>query len=69
MSRASSTNSGAFGSPNHNFWLTGIGGFVLGVLTVIIVLALARRTGDELSHPAPVTPTAEAPSEELLQKQ
>jgi hypothetical protein len=31
---------------NHSFWLTGIGGFVLGVLTVLIVLLLTRRAND-----------------------
>lgn len=34
------------GQAGHNFWLTAVGGFVLGALTVLIVLALAKRTGD-----------------------
>lgn len=37
---------------NHAFWLSGIGGFVLGALTVIIVLLLTRRAGDR-DEPGP----------------
>lgn len=51
-------------SGSHVFWLSGIGGFVLGALTVIIVLALARRTGDrdEVGKDARPAPQA-VPSE------
>ena len=65
MSRISSTSTSPVSSPHHNFWLTGVGGFILGALTVIIVLALARRTAHEPSPPLPDAPTAEAPAEAL----
>ena len=29
------------------FWISAVGGFVLGVLSVILVLLLTRRTGDQ----------------------
>ena len=46
---ARSTTSGAnetvSGSGRHSFWITAVGGFVLGVVTVLLVLLLARRIG------------------------
>lgn len=50
-------------STQTSFWPTAIGGFVLGVLTVLIVLLLARQTGnDEPPRPAaPETPAASSP--------
>lgn len=45
-------------------WFSGIGGFVLGALTVIIVLALARRTGDRDEVGKDARPASQAvPSE------
>lgn len=49
-------------SSSPNFWMTAIGGFVLGALAVIIVLLLARRTGDK---EAPTPPTPDAPAQIL----
>ena len=39
------------------FWITAIGGFVLGVLTVLLVLMLTRRTGRQ-EPPAQARPAA-----------
>lgn len=38
------------------FWPTAIGGFVLGIITVLLVLLLARRTADP--EPVPQAPPA-----------
>ena len=68
MSEDSATNPATKPSSNHNFWMTALGGFVLGALAVILVLVLARRTGDkeppkiESQPPASAAPAGESPT-------
>jgi hypothetical protein len=54
------TGTGAGNGARYAFWISGVGGFVLGALTVIIVLLLTRRmgTGDEVGREARPAPTA-----------
>lgn len=45
------------GHSASRFWISAIGGFVLGVLTVLLVLLLTRRIGDQ-EPPAEARPAA-----------